>query len=188
MVNYTNLKALAIRSFCKTNQMNHFTVNLEKLNSLVDEIGLEAVSCSLESKKIAPEDMFPISLFFKGGKLEWMSDAKEYTILTFVLQEAIDDRCRELIDLMKVSNTDDPELDKTKVLAEIIANYPCYYVIAVAYKSNEPRRFRQLTYETKCRCNLVAIARDNYGYSKPEDDTTEEESSEETDSEEETEE
>lgn len=163
-VDYKVLKNNIIKA-CKAEKDSiNFNVNFDKLSNSVDDIGLILLGTGLNSKKIKTSDMITISEYFKGPKLSWITENKEFTTLIFVHADGVDETCKELIGKLHTKSVDDPEIDHVNILATIMANYPCYCATIVSYMSNEPKRFGKPSYEIKIRANTVAIKQQNYEY------------------------
>lgn len=163
-IKYSVLKNLIIKSCRNEKPGIKFIVNYDKLSKLVDEIGLCMVNVGTKSKDVSSNDIALLSEYFKGNKLSWFNSEREYTTLVFVLKDAIDEKCEELISEMNKTLIDDPDLDKVKNLSTIIAEYPCYFATIVSYKSNDPNRCDRASYEIKPRANTVMIKREDYKY------------------------
>lgn len=166
-IEYNMLKSNIIKA-CKQVEKGEikFIVNYDKLNSFVDDFGLEMVNIGTKSKQLEASDVPLISEYFKGRKLSWLNDNKYYTTLVFVLSESIDKKCESLLKAMNTPCVEDPDIDKVNALATIIAEYPCYFATVISYMSNDPVRFGKPSYEIKCRANTVAIKREDYKYNQ----------------------
>lgn len=165
-LDYAVLKSNIIKA-CKNEKGTiKFIVNHDKLSGLVDDIGLRMVNVGTKSNRVKSTDIALLSEYFKGKKLSWFTEHREFTTLVFVLEDAIDEECEALIKKMNESIIDDPELDKVEILAKIIADYPCYFATVVSYKSNDPDRAGRAFYEIKPRANTVMIKREDYKYNQ----------------------
>lgn len=164
-IEYNILKSDIIKA-CKQSEKNgiKFFVNYDKLNNLVNDMGLRMVNIGTKSERVDAKNVPLLSEYFKGRKLSWFNKNKEHTTLVFVLSEAIDDKCERLLNSMDTTCIDDPENDKVNSLATIIAEYPCYLATVISYMSNDPNRFGKPSYEIKCRANTIAIKREEYKF------------------------
>lgn len=163
-VDYKLLKSAIIKSCGSEKDSVKFNVNYDKLSSSVDDFGLVALNIGAKSKKITVDTVNIISEYFKGQRLSWFDKNKEFTILTFLPIDVLDERCEELIEKLHTLSVDDPDIDHVNILASIIADYPCYSAIVVSYMSNDPKRFGKPSYEIKIRANTVAIKQKLYEY------------------------
>jgi hypothetical protein len=163
-VDYKLLKNCIIKSCNAEKDSIKFNVNHDKLASLSDDIGLIALNVGVKSKKVNMDSVNTLSEYFKGPKLSWFGKDKEFTILTFLYADTIDEECQELIDKLHTPSVDDPDIDHVNILASIIAKYPCYSAIVVSYMNNGPKRFGRPSYEIKIRANTVAIKQQLYEY------------------------
>lgn len=141
-----------------------FIVNYEKLNRMVEDIGLKAINCNLSSKQIGTDDVALLSEYLKDKRLSWLNNFKEFTVITFIEIDAIDDDCKALLNKMNTTNREDPDLDKVATMAKILATYPCYNCLVVSYKSNDPIYMDSISYLTGVRANKVSITKQNYTY------------------------
>ena len=166
-VNYQSIKAAIVKS-CKQIYKNEieFVVDYDKLSRQVDDIGLTVVNTGLTCSLIKPKDIIPLSEFFKKTKLSWITDKKFFTQLVFVRTDAIDEELSTLLSRMNENQVNNPDLDKVKTLATIIANYPCYLASVISYQSNDPMREGKPSYTVGCRANDVTIKNENYEYNQ----------------------
>ena len=163
-VDYKLLKNSIIKACTSEKDSVKFNVNFDKLSRLVDDIGLVVLRVGGESKRVSVSNINILSEYFKGPKLSWLGEGKEFTTLTFLYTDSIDEKCEQLIESLHTSPVDDPEIDHTNVFATILAEYPCYSATIVSYKSNSPKRFGKASYEIKIRANTVAIKDQLYEY------------------------
>ena len=49
-------------------------------------------------------------------------------------------------------------------MAKLLANYPCYNAVTVAYRSDDPNRLGKNSYTTIIRANINAINLEEYEY------------------------
>ena len=169
-VNYKALKPIIIKS-CKSMRKNDcecnpmkFEVDFEKLTTLAIEMGLTPLYNGLISKSVHPQNIPFLSEYFEKEKLSWFSDAKFFTVLTFIDTESIDEKAQNLIDLLASDPIETPENDKVKNIATLVAEYPCYFATVVSYQNNDPNRTGRPSYEIVCRANKVVIRNADYQY------------------------
>ena len=171
-VEYKDLKSAIIKACepegckCKDNYTNSFSVNMDKLTVALEKHGINLIPVPInsESKPVRKEDIPYLSEYLVKKKLKWLSDDKFYTVLTFVDPSKLsEDQIAEINKLVE-PQTDDPDYDKTKAMAAIVADYPCYFATIVSYKNNDPKNFGKLFYEIICRANKVVIKSDEYEY------------------------
>ena len=141
-----------------------FRINYDRLDAEVANYGLKCVRTVPDSKLIKMEDVTGIAEFYKGPKLLWISDEKEFNNIIFIKTESLDDIARELLDKLETPQVDDPSFDKVEAVAKILANYPCYTAICVSYRSNDPNRHGLIGMEIAMRASTVTIKNDNYRY------------------------
>ena len=147
MTNYSILKNTIIKSSGYTEKgSNSFFIKATKLETLAKECNLRPIIVPTESKHITVEDVPLMVEYFKGNKLSGLDEDKQYILLSFVCEDAIDERCEELLKENSVSS-----------ISAIFAEYPCCQALVISYMSNEPKRFGRPSYEIKCRANSVAI-------------------------------
>lgn len=163
-IDYKVLESNIIKSCRSQFGSTQFMVSYDKLTSLCDDIGLTVVNTNLKSEKLTPNVIPYVQEYFKGKRLAWMSDEKEITTLIFVPTDSVDERCQSLLRDLDGSRVDDPDLDKVKSLAIVLADYPCYFATVVSYITNDIKRNGRTTYVIKCRANTVAIKQENYEY------------------------
>ena len=163
-VDYNLLKSAIIKS-CKSERDSlKFSIDYEKLSTSVDDFGLVALNVGTKSKKVSVDNVNIISEYFKGQRLSWFDKNKEFTILTFLPIDVLDEKCEALIEELHTLSVDDPDIDHVNTLASIIAEYPCYSAIVASYMSNDPKRFGRPSYEIKIRANTVAIKQKLYEF------------------------
>ena len=142
-----------------------FRVNPDKLNTMVEEYDLTFLDNFIESKPVMFSDVPLISEYFKKQKLSWFNRSREYVVLSFILTESIDREAEELIRQLRDKNRQkDPGFDRVAVMAKLLANYPCYNAVTVAYRSDDPNRLDKNSYTTIIRANVNAISREEYEY------------------------
>lgn len=165
-VNYRVLKSNIVKSCKQTNPNTmNFKVNFDKLTSLVSDIGLTPITpVGAEAKRAIPENIPFISEYLVKNRLAWLTDAKHFTIITFIDSESIDEKAQGLLDLIAQDQIEDPENDKVNNIATLVAEYPCYFALIVSYENNDPSRIGRPSYEIICRANKVVIRDPNYQY------------------------
>lgn len=164
MLDYKELKSAIIKASVSSKKSTNFVVKFDKLSKAVEELGLVMVNTGTQSSNIDPKDIICLSEYFKANKLKWINNSKDYTTLIFIDKDKVDDKCQELLDIMNLSQIDNPSVDKSNTLATILADYPCYLASVVSYISNEPRRFNALSFDIQIRVNTVMIKDPNYVY------------------------
>lgn len=165
-VDYKRLKSCIIKS-CrpeKVSYSNKFIVNTDKLTSLVADSNLIPIPVGEESKSVIKEVIPFISEYFEKKRLSWFTEDKQFTVITFVDAENLSDYDIDKINNLAIDQTADPDYDKTHAMADIVANYPCYFALIVSYKNNDPKNFGSLFYEVQCRANKVVIKSSDYQY------------------------
>ncbi len=165
-IDYNAIKKCIIKS-CKqeSNVTLDFKINADKLNTSVNEFGLTFLDNFTISKAVTSEDIPLISEYFKKQKLSWFNRSREYVSLSFILSDSIDEECTKLIaDLKDKNRHKDPDFDKVAIMSYILANYPCYNAVTVAYRSDDPNRLGKNSYTTIIRANINAISREDYEY------------------------
>ena len=163
-VDYKVLESNIIKSCRSHNGSTKFLVSYDKLSTLCDDIGMTVVEANLQSIPLTTNLIPYVQEYFKAKRLSWMSDTKQITTLIFVPTDAIDETCQSLLTDLQGSRVDDPDLDRVKSMATLLADYPCYFATVVSYISNDIKRNGKTTYVIKCRANTVAIKQDNYEY------------------------
>ena len=165
-IDYKVIRSAIIKSCKGKKEGIEFKVDYDKLTKNLDEICLVPVNVGLVSRPIHDFDIPFISEHFKAQRLSWINQHKEITTLVFVTKEALEEseELQSWINMMNGNVVDDPDLDKVKVVADIIAKYPCYLSTVVSYLSNDPRRSHGPSYEIVCRQNTVSIKKDEYEY------------------------
>ena len=167
-IDYNIIKKCIIKS-CKQegNVSLDFKINAEKLNSMVEECSLTFLNNFTSSKPVTSLDIPLISEYFKKQKLSWFNRSREYVVLSFILTDAIDPKCEKMIkDLYDKNKQKDPDFDRVAVISDILANYPCYNAVTVAYRSDDPNRLGKNSYTTIIRANVNAISREEYEYNE----------------------
>lgn len=162
-VNYRVLKSNIIKACvpAKHNPVD-FKVDYKKLCDLVRDINLEPIFVGMDPSRLKPEIVPFLSEYFDKSHMIWLSDDKYVTTIAFIDAEYIDDEVHELLEKLKMEQVDDPEDDKVKDYATLIANYPCYFATIVSYRNNDPNN--RPSYEIACRANKVVINMSNYQY------------------------
>lgn len=165
LVDYKVLKPAVIKSCIKTTKnTNAFCVDIEKLNTLLEEQNLEVLHAGLEGLRVRPEHIPFISEYFSGSNLEWFNDAKFFTTLIAIDKTDINEEVRAQIDKLKVKPTDAPDVDYTNTVSSLVANYHCYFVMIVSYASSDPGRVGKNSYYLNCRANKVVLRDPDYVY------------------------
>ena len=68
------------------------------------------------------------------------------------------------LDLIEELKSEDPTIDRTGIVSNLVANYPCWFATVVSYQSNNPKYLGKPSYEIKCRANKVVITNSDYQY------------------------
>lgn len=155
-VEYSSIKSNIVKA-CKATHKEEpsFIVNYEKLNRSINNIGLTMLNVGTKSERVNPKDIPFMSEYFVGKDLQWLDEDKDHTTLVFVDNDAIDDTLSSLIKDLEDFN--DRDIDRTKTISNIVANYPCYFAEVVSYVRNDPNYFGELSYHIICRANKVII-------------------------------
>ena len=164
-VDYKVLKSNIIRACTPVKCDNiNFRVNFDKLSHLVDDIGLVPINVGMVPKKVLPELIPYLSEYFVKTNLSWFNENKYSTVITFVDTSSIDEKAQNLIDKLNQEQVEDPDNDKVKDIAVLVAEYPCYFATIVSYRNDDPKRAGKPSYEIKCRANKVVIESSDYQY------------------------
>lgn len=170
LVNYKEIKPLVLSAISGTNKNTAtFEINLEKLNRSLDSVHLEALPLNLDDPDIIPServesrDIPYVSEYFFGDKLEWFTDSKHFATIVCIDKTDIDDQARDMINRLNHKKVDTPDTDYTKIASNLIANYHCYFIMVVSYKSNDPGA-KKNSYYINCRANKVVLKDPNYVY------------------------
>ena len=164
-VDYKTLKSIIVKSCFKTgNYTNDFRIDLEKLNTSLEEQKLIALPVGLNAEQVKPEDMYAVAEYFTGENLRWFDSAKYLTTIICVDATDVDYEVQSRIDKLYFSRQDDPSVDHIKIIADILSTLHCYYVMIVSYNSNDPGRAGKNTYYINCRANKVVLKDPNYVY------------------------
>lgn len=164
-VDYKVLKSVIVKSCTKVGKhTNDFKIDIEKLNAALAEQNLVALPIGLEADKVKPEDMYAVAEYFNGDNLRWFEDSKFITTIICVDASDITEDVQEDIDELYVSKEENPDVDHVEIIANIISTLHCYYIMVVAYNSNDPGRTGKNTYYISCRANKVVLKDPNYTY------------------------
>lgn len=164
-VNYRVLKSNIIKA-CKAVRGDdpiEFKVDYKKLCELVEDINLVPLCVGLNPTKLIPDVIPFMNEYFDKSHMEWLSDVQYFTTLIFIDSEYVNEDVIELLNLLRMPRVDDPENDKVKVCAKLVANYPCYFANVISYKNNSPSATRP-SFEISCRANKVTIKMSDYKY------------------------
>ena len=163
-VDFNAVKSAIRKSYSLKSFGLGFTINYDQLDVEVSNYGLKCVWTNPESKLINVEDVTGIAEFYKGPKLLWLTDKKEFANIIFIKTESIDEIASELLEKLKKPQVEDPSFDRIEAVARLLANYPCYTAICVSYRSNDPKRHGLVGMEIAMRASSVTIKNDNYRY------------------------
>jgi len=163
-VDFNAVKSAIRKSYSLKSFGVGFIIDYNTLDFEVSNYGLESVHTNPISDPIKVEDVTGIAEFYKGAKLMWLSDKKEFANIIFIKTEAIDELARTLLDKLKKPQVEDPSFDRIEAVATLLAKYPCYTAICVSYRSNDPKRCGLVGMEICMRASTVTIKNDNYRY------------------------
>lgn len=171
-----------------------FRLNVHKLSKMLQPYGLVPViyKNNYISKQVGPEDIPLISEYFKEKKLEWFDKRKTYLTITFIREEDIDDRLEDLLAdcvIVREMETNPPKvpcnvkeknsthhcmtcphnrnkqnIDITKVVAEIMGNYPCSTALIAKWV-----RRKDILMNIRFRANSLLINADKDDTQEPTD-------------------
>lgn len=174
-INYNDIK-LAVEKSAKRNEKVTrdlaFTVDPARLDFLLNNQNITVIRKCLESRPVATASIPLLSEYFTKGRLAWFNQEKEYTTYIFVRTDADltkeqADRLLEILNILNAEDgSDDPDEDDVKLLAELVAYYPCYFATTVSYTKDEPGKYPKLSYSIVCRANKVTIASERYKYNQ----------------------
>lgn len=165
-VKYRVLKPIVIKS-CKQVKQGYmdFTVDFEKLTKDIASQNLTPITpVGFDAKIVTPEMIPFLSEYFEKTHLSWFSDSKFYTIITFIQTDAIDDEASELMEKITTPQEQDPNNDKVKAMATLVANYPCYFGTIISYQNGDIDKIGTPSYEVVFRANKVVIKSSDYQY------------------------
>lgn len=162
-VNYKNLKSNIVKA-CKATKQNtvEFVIDYDKLKDLVEDINLIPINVGMQSSRLLPVQVPYLGEYLNKSHMMWLSENKFITVVAFIDSTSVDDNAKDLLEKLNTPQVDDPEDDKVKDFAELIANYPCYFATVISYQNNSPSL--GVTYEIACRANKVVIRDPNYKY------------------------
>lgn len=165
-VNYKTLKSNIIKACrgVKGIDPTDFKVDYNKLYELVEDTNLIPLCVGMNAEPVNPEIIPFMSEYWNKSHMLWMSRTMHTTTICFLDAEYRDEKADDLLAKLIQPQADDPELDKVKVYAELIANYPCYFATIVSYKSNAPGKSNRPSFEVACRANKVTIKMEDYKY------------------------
>ena len=163
-LDYKVLKSNILKCCRSERESTKFIVNYDKLSHMTKSIGLTMVNVGTKSKEVDPSDVIYLSEYFKGQRLSWISEYKQFTTLVFIQSEYINDKAEKLLDIINSSIIDNPDIDKIKAMSTLIAEFPVYFATVISYMSNDPQRYGKASYEIKCRANLISIQKEDYKY------------------------
>ena len=161
-VNYKDLKSNIIKALSQISEGSmQFFVNLNKLSDLTEDMHLLPLNVGLESKQIMPGLIPYLSEYFEKTQLSWIDAEKFSTVIVFIDTTSLNKTALDLIDQLR---SDDLDIDRTKIVATLVADYPCYFATIVSYQNNNPKYFGTPSYEIVCRANKVVIKSSDYQY------------------------
>ena len=165
-VDYKIIKRCIVDNATKTSKVtNSFEIKLEELNVSLQSYAIQALPVGLTGKRVEPSDIYSISEYFVADKLAWFDKGKFVTTLIFTdAGQYMDVELERLIEKLYTKETEDPDLDKSHIVATILAKFPCYMAMVVSYQSNDPTKMNKNSYFINCRANKVIIRDPNYQY------------------------
>lgn len=167
-IDYNVFKRAITKSASKATDVNRelaFKVDLNKVDTLIPDTNCITIKVNDSSNPVLARHIPFLSEYFIDSRLEWFDEAKEYTTIIFVENDTNDAKLQELLTLIEQeSKTDTSEYDLVKMLAEVVAKYPCYFAVTVSYISNDPQYANKLSYSVVCRANKVTIKSERYKY------------------------
>ena len=167
-VDYKVFKRAIERSAHKAASVNRelaFTVDLAKTDTYIGDTGCISIKVNKDSNPVLARHIPFLSEYFIKQKLAWFDEAKEFTTIIFVQNDSNDAELQQLLELIeRESQTSTDEYDLVKLLAEVVAKYPCYFAVVVSYISNDPQYANRLSYSIVCRANKVTIESERYEY------------------------
>ena len=142
-----------------------FNVDLAKVDTLIPDTNCVTVKVNASSNPVLARHIPFLSEYFIDTRLSWFDEAKEYTTVIFVENDTNDAELQNLLSLIEQQNQKDTdEYDIVKLVAEVVAKYPCYFAVTVSYISNDPQSANRLSYSVVCRANKVTIKSERYKY------------------------
>lgn len=165
-LDYSLIKKDIIKACDQLNEVAlDFTVDEEKLNNLVKKSGLVYLNTNAKSRFVTSSDIPLISEYFKKQKLSWFNRSRHFVSLSFITEDSIDERAQKIIeDLYDKTRVDSPNFDRTEAMADLLADYPCYNAVVVAYRSDDPNRLGKNSYTIIIRANINVISSPDYEY------------------------
>lgn len=165
-VNYKILKSCIIKSCKQLKQgLMDFTVDFKKLSNLTADLKLTPIEpIGFDAKIVQPEIIPFLSEYFEKSHLSWFNDSKFFSVITFIDSDSIDEKAQTLLDSLKMNQTDNPDNDKVKSIATLVAEYPCYFATIISYQNGDPDRIGRPSYDIVCRANKVVIKSSDYQY------------------------
>ena len=170
-LDYNKLKKSIIKS-CKQESANtlNFSIAADNLNRFVNEYGLIFLYNDFNSEAVTGSNLPLISEYFKKEKLAWFNRSRHFIILSFVVRDKLDEEGLAIVEqLIKDNRSKDPDYDRVKMLAKVLANYSCYNALVVAYRSDDPNRMNKNSYTIMVRANVNAILDEEADYYNPND-------------------
>lgn len=150
-----------------------FRVNIKKLTEMLSDINLIPINVGSDSKPIKIDNVPLLSEQFKGQKLKWLSEDREFTTLVLVSYDksnGIDDELENKLATLSIPREDCPSIDRVNTLSDIIAEYPCYLATVVSYQSNDIRFIGRPSYGIVVRANSIVIRSELYRHNFNGDD------------------
>lgn len=160
-MDYNVLKRLISQSvYGKPDELD-FGVEMHRLKEKVSDLGLIPVRFTKEvkSKRVTTDDIFILSEYYKGkDRLEWFDKQKSFCKILFIQIKDIDEELTEKLKLLTEEN--DRNIDKVKLLAEILTKYACISAIAAKQLKDN----NQFGLNIRVRANQKMINQLEYEY------------------------
>lgn len=167
-IDYNVFKRAITKSASKSTEANRelaFTVDLNKVDTLIPDTNCISIKVNKDSNPVLARHIPFLSEYFIDTRLSWFDEAKEFTTIIFVENDVNSAELQNLLTLIEQeSKTNTDEYDIVKLLAEVVAKYPCYFAVTVSYISNDPQYANKLSYSIVCRANKVTIKSERYKY------------------------
>ena len=163
-IKYKDLKSNIIKACTQMSKDSmQFSIDLAKLTDLVEDMSLIPLNTGISSTQVT-EDKIPfLCEYFSGAQLSWISKEKFLATLIFIDSTSINTKAMDLINRLN-SQELDSDIDRTNIIATLVAEYPCYFSNIVSYQNNNPKYAGKPSYEIVCRANKVVIKDTAYGY------------------------
>lgn len=171
-VNYAELKKIIVRNIKRDKDYaTKFSIKASKLEADLESKGVDliVVNTGLESKPIKDTDIPFISFFMKDERLKWVdsNDGKEVATIILVNGKSSNQNLDMLLHKLRQDNeASGIDVDRGKIVSEIIATYPCYFAQVISYKSNNPDVNALSSFTVTIKANLATINDENYRFNQ----------------------